>query len=114
MKKLSFILFSAVMLVSCGGKDSYTVETFYSNNKGNGDTTLVTEKDNISAESDSAAYAKAQDKFNSLMGKSGDKNGMPVKFTVRDHDGVIVAGPGLDTNQVEKQMYPNQKPSTGN
>ena len=115
MKKLTVISSLVVtMLCSCGGENTYTLETFYSNNKSDGDTTMVTEKDNIHADSDSAAFVKAQDKFNSLMAKSGDEHGMPVKFTVRDHDGVIIVQPGLDSGNVEKQMYPAQKPSTGN
>ncbi|MEO6720660.1 MAG: hypothetical protein ABIN67_09840 [Ferruginibacter sp.] len=114
MKKLTVLFSLAVaMLCSCGGGNTYTLETFYSS-KSDGDTTMVTEKDNIYADSDSAAFVKAQDKFNSLMAKSGDKHGMPVKFTLRDHDGVVIVPPGMDSAGVEKQMYPAQKPSTGN
>lgn len=114
MKKLIGLLSLAVaMFCSCGGGNTYTLETFYSSNS-DGDTTMVTEKDNIHADTDSAAFVKAQDKFNSLMATSGDKHGMPVKFTLRDHDGVIIVRPGIDSAGVEKQTYPAQKPSTGN
>jgi len=42
MKKLpGFLFFAIVFLFSCSGKNSYTLETFYKNNTGNGDTTLT-------------------------------------------------------------------------
>jgi hypothetical protein len=64
MKKLSLLLsLSMLLLISCGGGNSYTMETYYSEKKGAGDTTMVTEKDNISADTDSAAYMKAQEKL---------------------------------------------------
>jgi hypothetical protein len=114
MKKLSILLsVPIIILFSCAGKNTYTLETFYSTNKDNGDTAMVTEKDNVYADSDSAALSKAHQKYNSLLKNSGDKHGMPVKFTLRNHEGVIVVDPELDSLQVEKQMYPAQKPSTG-
>lgn len=114
MKKLSILVsLPVLLLISCGGGNTYTMETYYSDSKGTGDTTMVTEKDNISADTDSAAYMKAQEKFNALMAKSGDKHGLPVKFTVRNNDGNFVVAPGMDTARVEKQMYPNQKPLVG-
>jgi hypothetical protein len=115
MKKLLILLSVPLLLLfSCGGKNTYTMETFYSSNKDDSDTTLTSEKDNISADTDSVALVKAQEKYNALLGKEGDKHGMPVKFTLRDHNGVIVVRPEHDSMQVEKQMYPAQKPSTGN
>ncbi len=111
MKKLLVLLsFPTIVLVSCSGKNTYTVETFYTNNNGkNGDTLLVSNKDNLSADNDSTAFVKAQAKFNTLMSKSGDKHGLPVKFTVRNHDGVIVVAPGQSIMQQDRNMYPNQK-----
>ncbi|MDO9373261.1 MAG: hypothetical protein V4725_03090 [Bacteroidota bacterium] len=96
--------------VACGGKGSYEMETFYSNSQNNGDTTMVGEKDNISADSDSTAFLKAQEKFTSRQNDKSDK-GVPVKFTLRNHEGVIVTQPGQQqTREEEKRMYPNQKP----
>lgn len=112
MKKLLVLLFLPILLmVSCTNSNTYTMETFYNENKGSSDTTLVGEKDNISAGSDSAAFIKAQEKFNDLVSKSGVDKDVPLKFTLRDKDGVIITGPGqAKTQQVEKEMYPNQKP----
>ncbi len=112
MKNLIVILsFCAALLLSCTGKNSYELETFYSNNKTAGDTTLTSDKDNIHADSDSAAFFKAQEKFNSLKNDRDDDKGMPVKFTVRNSAGVIITDPGLHrTGEAEKRMYPNQKP----
>ncbi|MEO5893420.1 MAG: hypothetical protein ABIQ31_24420, partial [Ferruginibacter sp.] len=104
-----FLSFPVVLLLSCSGKNTYTIETFYSSNKNTGDTTLTSKKDNITADTDSAAYVKANDQFNKLTSKSGDNNGMPVKFTIRNHEGVIVIAPGQDSTQQDRNMYPNQK-----
>ena len=108
---LVIISFFAITLISCNGKNSYTFEAFYSENKNNGDTMMVSKKDNITADNDSIAFMKAQEKFNELMAKSGDDNGLPVKFTLRDNKGVIITEPGLQkSREMEKPMYPNQKP----
>ena len=102
---------SSFFLIACGGKNSYEMETFYSATKNAGDTATTSEKDNITAETDSAAFVKAQEKFNSQLNKSENDKGMPVKFTLRNHDGVIVTQPGQQaTREAEKPMYPNQKP----
>jgi len=108
MKKLPFFLFAIVFLFSCSGKNSYTLETFYKSNGGNGDTSLISDKDNISADNDSTAFIKAQDKFNGLKAKP-DKHGTPVKFTLRNHNGVVVISPRQDTTQENTTAYPNQK-----
>ncbi|MEJ7589328.1 MAG: hypothetical protein WKI04_17365 [Ferruginibacter sp.] len=109
MKKLSLLLsFAIVSLLSCSGDKTYTVETYYKNNNGGADTSLTSEKDKISADSDSAAYINAQEKFNGLAAKAGDKKGTPVKFTIRDKEGVIVIAPGNATKQ-DPNSYPNQR-----
>lgn len=112
MKKIITLLsLVSVLLISCTGGNSYTMETFYNENKSADDTTLISENDVIKAESDSAAFIKAQEKYNELMSATGNKKGMPVKFIVRNSDDVIITGPGLGkTHQIEKEMYPNQKP----
>lgn len=108
---LVLISLSAALLVSCTGGNSYELETFYSKDKAGGDSTLTSDKDNIHADSDSAAFIKAQEKFNSLKSDPDDDKGMPVKFTVRNSAGVIITEPGLHrTGEAGKQMYPNQKP----
>jgi len=110
MKKLrGFLFLVVVFLFSCSGKNSYTLETFYKNNSGNGDTTLISDKDNISADNDSTAFVKAQDKFNDSKAKRDDKHGEPVKFTLRNHDGVVITSPRQDTTQENTTAYPNQK-----
>jgi len=110
MKKLpGFLFFAMVFLFSCSGKNSYTLETFYKNNGANGDTTLVSDKDNISADNDSTAFIKAQDKFNGLKSKPDNNHGEPVKFTLRNHDGVVITSPRQDTTQENTTAYPNQK-----
>jgi len=110
MKKLpGFLFFATVFLFSCSGQHSYTLETFYKNDGGNGDTTLTSDKNNISADNDSSAFIKAQDKFNDLKAKPDEKRGAPVKFTLRNHDGVIIISPRQDTTQENTTAYPNQK-----
>lgn len=86
------------------------METFYSNNKGDGDTTMTSKTNTIKAATDSLAWLKAQDAFNSTKSNADDKDGMPVKFTLRDKDDVIVAGPAGIDPKVKELMYPNQKP----
>ncbi len=85
------------------------METFYSENKSNGDTMLTGKKDMIKAASDSAAYLEAAEKFKALISKAGD-DGMPVNFTLRDSKGSIVTGSAMINPDVKEQMYPNQKP----
>jgi len=110
MKKLpGFLFFAVVLLFSCSGKNSYTLETFYKSNSGNGDTTLISDKDNISADNDSTAFVKAQDKFDDSKAKRDNKHGEPVKFTLRNHDGVVITSPRQDTTQTNTIAYPNQK-----
>ena len=110
MKKLpGFLVFATVLLFSCSGKHSYTLETFYQNNSSGGDTTLTSDKNDISADNDSTAFIKAQDKFNQLKAKPDEKRGAPVRFTLRNHDGVVVTSPRQDTTQENTNAYPNQK-----
>ena len=104
-------LVTTSLLLSCGGKNSYEMEIFYSEGKTDGDTTMVSKKDKIVADSDSAAFVKAQQEFSDKMNKANGEKEVPVKFTLRNHDGVMVTQPGQqNAREVEKPMYPNQKP----
>ena len=104
-------LLTTSVLLSCGGKNSYEMEIFYSEGKTDGDTTMVGKKDKIVADSDSAAFVKAQQEFSEKMNKSDGEKEVPVKFTLRDKDGVIITQPGQQkAREIEKPMYPNQKP----
>ena len=70
---------------------------------------MISDKDDISADNDSTAFVKAQDKFNELKAKPNDKHGEAIKFTLRNHDGVVIISPRQDTTQVNTNAYPNQK-----
>lgn len=98
------------VFMSCNSGESYKMETFYSNNKGDGDTTMTSKTNTITAVTDSIAWLKAEEAFNSTKSKSDDKDGMPVKFTLRDKNDVIVEGPGGISPQDKELMYPNQTP----
>lgn len=112
MKKILMLLpvSFALLLISCNSGDSYKMETFYSNDKGDGDTTMTSKTNTIYAATDSIAWLKAQDEFNSTKSKANTEDGLPVKFTLRNKNDVIVAGPGDLNPQVKELMYPNQKP----
>ncbi len=84
------------------------METFYSKDKSNGDTTMVGKESSFHAESDSIAYLTAQEKFDAMLGKQGGENDLPVKFTLRNKNGVIVANPAQ--KRENELMYPNQHP----
>ncbi|CAN5631179.1 hypothetical protein BH11BAC3_BH11BAC3_08130 [soil metagenome] len=112
MKKVLMLLSVVflLLLISCNSGESYKMETFYSNDKGNGDTTMIGKTSTIRAASDSLAWVKAEEAFNATKSKADNKDGMPVKFTLRDKDDVIVAGPDGLNPPLRELMYPNQTP----
>ena len=109
MKKIMMPVAVAVLFfISCKG-NSYTMETTYKATKTNGDSTMTTRNQSISADSDSLAYIKANEEFNKLPAKE-NSDGMPFKFLVKNSKGVVVPAPGIDTSaDNNKLMYPNQK-----